>query len=58
VKPRLRDVTYRVIIPNGSHPLLLTREVLHKQIGSEEAPYTFTTVDQLVDDFWNDAARF
>jgi hypothetical protein len=30
----------------------------HKHIGSDEVPYSFTTVDQLVDDFWSDAARF
>lgn len=26
----------------------------HKHVGAAEVSYTFTTLDQLVDDFWND----
>jgi len=26
----------------------------HKHIGDEEVPYTFTTLEQLVADFWNE----
>lgn len=29
----------------------------HKHLGEREVPYTFTTLDQLVDDFWADVAR-
>jgi hypothetical protein len=26
----------------------------HKHVGGAEVPYQFTTVDQLLEDFWND----
>jgi hypothetical protein len=29
----------------------------HKHLGGSEVPYTFTTLDRLVDDFWADVAR-
>lgn len=29
----------------------------HKHLGAREVPYNFTTLDQLVDDFWADVAR-
>lgn len=29
----------------------------HKHLGEREVPYTFTTLDQLVDDFLADVAR-
>ena len=28
----------------------------HKHVGGIEVPYKFSTLDQLVDDFWNDVA--
>ena len=28
----------------------------HKHLGAREVPYNFTTLDQLVDDFWADVA--
>ncbi len=28
----------------------------HKHVGGVEVPYRFSTLDQLVDDFWNDVA--
>lgn len=28
----------------------------HKHLGEREVPYRFTTLDQLVDDFWADVA--
>ena len=28
----------------------------HKHVGGTEVPYKFSTLDQLVDDFWNDVA--
>lgn len=30
----------------------------HKHIGEVETAYTFVSIDQLIDDFWADAARF
>ena len=30
----------------------------HKHLGEQEVPYGFTTLDQLVDDFWADVARW
>jgi hypothetical protein len=30
----------------------------HKHLGEREVPYTFTTLEQVVDDFWVDVARF
>jgi hypothetical protein len=29
----------------------------HKHVGEQEIAYTFTTLDQLVDDFWADVTR-
>jgi len=29
----------------------------HKHLGGHEVPYVFTTLDQLVEDFWADVAR-
>jgi hypothetical protein len=29
----------------------------HKHLGEQEVPYEFTTLDQLVDDFWADVAQ-
>ena len=29
----------------------------HKHLGEQEVPYCFTTLDQLVDDFWADIAQ-
>ncbi len=29
----------------------------HKHVGAREVSYPFTTLDQLVDDFWADVAR-
>ncbi len=29
----------------------------HKHIGEREVPYSFTTLDQLVDDFWADVSQ-
>lgn len=29
----------------------------HKHLGAREVPYVFTTLDQLVEDFWADVAR-
>lgn len=29
----------------------------HKHIGAREIPYVFTTLDQLVDDFWAEVAQ-
>jgi hypothetical protein len=29
----------------------------HKHLGAREVPYNFTTLDQLVDDFWADVTR-
>lgn len=29
----------------------------HKHLGERGVPYTFTTLDRLVEDFWADAAR-
>jgi hypothetical protein len=30
----------------------------HKHLGEEEFPYVFTTLDKLVDDFWDDVAAY
>jgi hypothetical protein len=30
----------------------------HKHLGGRQVPYTFTTLDRLVDDFWADAAPY
>jgi hypothetical protein len=30
----------------------------HKHLGEREVPYTFTTLEQVVDEFWVDVARF
>lgn len=30
----------------------------HKHIGALETPYAFTTLDQLLEDFWADVERF
>ena len=29
----------------------------HKHVGAREVPYSFTTLDRLIDDFWADVAR-
>lgn len=29
----------------------------HKHLGEQQVPYCFTTLDQLVDDFWADVAQ-
>lgn len=29
----------------------------HKHIGAQETPYAFTTLDQLIEDFWADVER-
>jgi hypothetical protein len=29
----------------------------YKHVGTQEVPYSFTTLDRLIDDFWADVAR-
>ena len=30
----------------------------HKHVGAVEVPYSFTTTDQLLEDFWNDVDQW